>query len=60
MTITWHVYYLKVSNKYLVYITRFACYPSSIYGKELKVKRLKVHFYLGMDLGSTGNGAVKV
>ena len=43
-----------------VHINIFPCYLSSIYGKELKVKRVNFHDYFGMDFDFCEKGAVKV
>ena len=50
MNVSFHFYDLKVSHKDLFQIAKCLCYLSSIYGKELKLKRGKVHDYLGMDI----------
>ena len=48
MNVTWYEDELKVSHEEPVHITKFVCYLSSLYGKELKVNRGKFHHYLGM------------
>ena len=47
-------------EKDTVHITKFACYLLSIYGKALKVKIVKFHDDLGMDLGFPEMGSVMV
>lgn len=38
MTVSWHVYDLRVSHKYPVQIIKFELYLSSVYEKILKLK----------------------
>ena len=51
---------LKVYHKYPFRINKFACYNSSIYRKGFKVKRGRVHDYLGMYLDFSEKEGVKV
>ena len=60
MTVTLYVNDLKLYHKDPDHITKFVCYISSIYGKDLKVKRGKVRDYLGMDIGFSEKIALKV
>ena len=60
MNVTFHVDDLKVYHKDTIHIDKFVCHISSIYGKKLKVKRVKVRDYLGMDLYFSEKGAAKV
>ena len=39
-----------MSHKESFEVTKFAQYLSTIYGEKLKVHRLNIHDYLGMDL----------
>ena len=57
--IVWHVDDLKVSNIDSFEITKFAEYLSIIYG-GLAVHRLKVHYYLVMDLHYSEQVTVKL
>ena len=50
MTITCHVYDLKVSHKDASDITKFGMWLEGIYGKNLTFRMGKVHDYLAMDL----------
>ena len=61
MTVACHVDDdLNVSNKDPFQVTKFATYLSSIYGRELTVKRGKLHDYLGMTLDFSNRGEVKI
>ena len=59
MTVGWHVDDLKVSHKKAIEITKLAMYLNDIY-PGLKVNRGKIHDYLGMNLGFSKDGNVKV
>ena len=60
MTVTYHVDYLKVSNKYPFGIILFSQYLSTKYGWQLYVKRGQVHDYLVMDMDYATIGEVTI
>ena len=60
MNVTWHVNNLKVSHKDPFYIFKFSCYLSFIYLKEIKLKKVKVHDNLGMDVDLSDKVSLKV
>ena len=60
MTVTWHVYDLKVSHKDPFEITLFAHYLSTKYGEHLSMKFGQVHDHIGMDLDYSTKREVKI
>ena len=60
MTITCHVYDLKVSHNDASDITKFVMWLEGIYGKNLTFRMGKVHDYLVMDLDYSEKGSIKV
>jgi hypothetical protein len=62
MTVSWHVDDLKVSHKQEKFVTEFMEWIKGQYGKigEVKIKRGKVHEYLGMKLNYKVPGQVSI
>ena len=60
LIITWHVDDLKVSHKDQSEVTKIIEYLQGIYGDKMKVRRGKVHDYLGMILDYREKGVLKV
>ena len=60
MTVVWHVYGLKPSHNDLFEVNNFAQYLSMIYRNKLKVHRVKIHIFPGMDLDYSDTGVVNI
>ena len=60
MTVTWHVDYLKISNKDSREVTKFIKRFGNIYGDRMTVHRGKVHDYLGIDLDFSSPKVLKI
>ena len=55
-----HINDLKVSHKDPFEVTKFVQYLLIIYRNKIKVHRVNIHDYLGMDLDYSATGMVKV
>lgn len=62
LTVSWHVDDLKISHQNAEVVSDFVAWIKKMYGKigEVKVKRGKVHDYLGMKLHYDVQGQVSI
>ena len=58
--VVWDVEYLKLLRKDPIEVTNFAQYLSTIYSNKLNINRVKIHYYLGMNLDYSETGVVNI
>ena len=58
--VVWDVEYLKLLRKDPIEVTNFAQYLSKIYSNKLNINRVKIHYYIGMNLDYSETGVVNI